>query len=524
MAAVVLAGMIWASGCGDGTTEPTPPPPDPLRPTTATVAPGTAQLTALGATVQLTAQVLDQNGQTMSGTPVSWTSSDTSVATVDASGLVTAAGNGTATITAAAGSVSGTAAVTVSQEVGAVTVTPAADTLVAFGDTVQLSAEAFDANGHWVEGAEFSWESDDDAVATVDASGLVTAAGNGTATITAAAGSVSGTAAVTVSQEVGAVTVTPAADTLVAFGDTVQLSAEAFDTNGHWVEGAEFSWESDDDAVATVDASGLVTAAGNGTATITAAAGSVSGTAAVTVSQEVGAVTVTPAADTLVAFGDTVQLSAEAFDANGHWVEGAEFSWESDDDAVATVDASGLVTAFHAGEAVVTATSSGVSGHADLTVVSPAPDLAFMGVSPRFATVALGDTVTFTFHIRNKGTVASGATTIRAMRSRNSTISTRDTELRSYSLSSVAPSRERAFELTISVDPKSAPGTIYIGMCVDPVPDESDARNNCSEGARLTIAGMSGVRGSADSGPSVRVRAVNPSPSSRSLRLRGNAG
>ena len=519
MAATVLAGTIWASGCGDGATEPIPPRPDPPRPTTATVTPGTVQLTALGATVQLAAQVLDQNGQAMSGTPVSWTSSDASVATVDASGLVTAAGNGTATITAMAGSVSGTAAVTVSQEVGAVTVTPAADTLVALEDTVQFSAEAFDPNGHAVEGAEFAWSSSDTLVATVDTSGLVTAAGNGTATITAMAGSVSGTAAVTVSQEVGAVTVTPAADTLVALEDTVQFSAEAFDPNGHAVEGAEFAWSSSDTLVATVDTSGLVTAAGNGTATITAMAGSVSGTAAVTVSQEVGAVTVTPAADTLVAFGDTVRLSAKAFDPNGHAVEGAEFAWSSSDTLVATVDTSGLVTALDAGEVVVTATSSGVSGHADLTVVSPAPDLAFMGVSPGSATVAPGAAVTFTFHIRNNGTVASGATTIRAMRSPNPIISIRDTELRSYPLSSLAPSRERAFELTISVDPKSAPGTIYIGMCVDPVADESDARNNCSEGARLTIAGASGVRESADSGPS-----VSPAPSSRSLRLRGNAG
>ena len=192
VAAVVLAGMIWASGCGDATTEPTPPPPDPPRPTTVTVTPGTAQLTALGATVQLAAQVLDQNGQAMSGTPVSWTSSDASVATVDASGLTTAAGNGTATITATAGNVSGMATVTVAQEVGAVAVTPNADTLSAFGDTVRLSAEAVDANGHAVAGTEFAWASSDTLVATVDASGLVTAVDVGEAAVTATSSGVTG--------------------------------------------------------------------------------------------------------------------------------------------------------------------------------------------------------------------------------------------------------------------------------------------------------------------------------------------
>ena len=84
---------LWALSCGDGATEP---PPDPPRPTTVTVSPATAELTALDATVQLRAEVLDQYGQVMAGAAVGWSSSDASVATVDASGLVTAAGNGAA--------------------------------------------------------------------------------------------------------------------------------------------------------------------------------------------------------------------------------------------------------------------------------------------------------------------------------------------------------------------------------------------------------------------------------------------
>ena len=134
-----LAGVAWASACGDGATEP--PPPDPPRPTTVTVSPATAELTSLGATRQLTAEVRAQNGQPMAGAAVSWSSSNAAVATVDAQGLVTAAGNGTATITATAGGVSGTATVTVAQTVSAVAVSPATDTLVA-GDTVRLAAEA----------------------------------------------------------------------------------------------------------------------------------------------------------------------------------------------------------------------------------------------------------------------------------------------------------------------------------------------------------------------------------------------
>ena len=269
------AGLAWVAGCGDGATEP--PPPDPPRPTTVAVTPATAELTALGATVQLRAEVRDQNGQVMTGATVTWASGSDAMATVDGSGLVTAAGNGTATITASAGGASGAAVVTVMQSPDSVAVLPAEATIAALGDTLRLAAEAFDANGRAVAGAEFSWESSDDAVATVDGSGLVTAAGNGTVTITASAGGASGAAVVTVMQSPDSVAVLPAEATIAALGDTLRLAAEAFDANGRAVAGAEFSWESSDDAVATVDGSGLVTAAGNGTVTITASAGGASG-------------------------------------------------------------------------------------------------------------------------------------------------------------------------------------------------------------------------------------------------------
>jgi len=78
-----------------------------------TVNPGSASFTALGETARFTAEVRDQNGQPMAGAAVAWASSDASVATVDAGGLVTAEGNGAAAITARAGSASGSASVTV---------------------------------------------------------------------------------------------------------------------------------------------------------------------------------------------------------------------------------------------------------------------------------------------------------------------------------------------------------------------------------------------------------------------------
>ena len=111
-AALAGVALVWACG-GDSPT--VPPTPEPARPATVTVSPATADLTALGATVQLTAEVRDQNARVMAGATVTWSSGDTSVATVDASGLVTGVAEGAATITASAGSASGSAVVTVAQ-------------------------------------------------------------------------------------------------------------------------------------------------------------------------------------------------------------------------------------------------------------------------------------------------------------------------------------------------------------------------------------------------------------------------
>ena len=112
----ICAAAAWASsGCGDGATDP---PAEALRVASVTVTPSAASLTAPDATVQLDARVRDGSGRVMAGVAVIWTSVRPDVATVGASGLVAAAGNGTTTVAATVGAVAGTAAVTVAVESG----------------------------------------------------------------------------------------------------------------------------------------------------------------------------------------------------------------------------------------------------------------------------------------------------------------------------------------------------------------------------------------------------------------------
>ncbi len=223
----------------------------------------------------------------MTGVEIAWSSDSPAVAAVDGDGLVTAVADGAATIAATAGELSASAAVTVETPPVATTLTvsPASARLEAPGQTVRLAAEVRDQNGAPMTGVEIAWSSDSPAVAAVDGDGLVTAVADGAATIAAAAGELSASAAVTVETPPVATTLTvsPASARLEAPGETVQLAAEVRDQNGDRMTGVEIVWSSDSPAVAAVDGDGLVTAVGDGAATVAATAGELSASAAVTV-------------------------------------------------------------------------------------------------------------------------------------------------------------------------------------------------------------------------------------------------
>ena len=193
-----LPAVALGRGCDDGDGSTAPLQPEPVFPTTVTVTPAIDGLTALEATVTLEAEVRDQNANVMAAVTVAWTSSASGVAAVDATGLVTATGPGVAIIMATAGSASGSVAVTVTQAVSSVVVAPPRATITALGDTLRLEPLAFDANGHSVASAQFSWASSDVAIASVDTSGLVTAVAEGTAMITASTGEATGLAKITI--------------------------------------------------------------------------------------------------------------------------------------------------------------------------------------------------------------------------------------------------------------------------------------------------------------------------------------
>jgi len=206
VATVSAAGLVTAVGPGSATLSATS---EGVRGTLAVrvsalavasvrVSPDTARLTTVGATARLTATPLSAAGAPIAGRAVSWTSGAPQVVSVGADGTVTALAPGVAVVFARVDGVVGQAVVLVAQQVvQRVLVSPAA-TSVAAGSSVALTATPVDAGGTPVPGAPVTWSTSDASVAIVSSTGRVTGLRAGTATITAASGAGTGSAAITV--------------------------------------------------------------------------------------------------------------------------------------------------------------------------------------------------------------------------------------------------------------------------------------------------------------------------------------
>lgn len=171
-------------------------------------------------------------------TTYTYSSSDATVASVDASGNITFNKAGECAITVTASGLSGSPSVvvpvlvvgtpTVSLPVVRVAVTPNAPEMFR-GDNTNLTAKAYDGGGNVVSNSTFSWSSQDASVATVDQTGKVTAMKLGKTIITATASGISGQAEVAVLPDT-AVIVTPIMAT-VAAGGTQQFTDTVYTVN-----------------------------------------------------------------------------------------------------------------------------------------------------------------------------------------------------------------------------------------------------------------------------------------------------
>ncbi len=193
---VVLPFLLAAtSACGSsGPVDP----PDPESVASVSVTPDLASI-EVGGQVTYSATARDAAGNTLTGRVIAWSTADTDVATVSASGVVTGVGVGTTTVSATVEGVTGSGTVEVQPvPVASVQITPDSS-LLDVGDTLTLAAATLDANAQPLTGRAVLWTSTDSGVATVDAStGLVTALTAGGTTVIATSEGVSDSAQIVV--------------------------------------------------------------------------------------------------------------------------------------------------------------------------------------------------------------------------------------------------------------------------------------------------------------------------------------
>ena len=302
-----------------------------------------------GGTATLTVASYTPPDTTQTG--ITWSSSNPAVATVS-NGTVTAVGGGTAEITAAStanSAVKKSCTVTVTAPLTGISLSPDPLSIRGLGNTGSFTVTYIPAD---TTQRVLTWSSSNTAVATVS-NGTVTAAGGGTAMITATSavnGGISGTAVVNVVIPVTGITLDKSALSLTK-GATGSLMVTYIPTT---TTQTGVTWSSSNTTVATVSG-GTVTAKALGTAVITAASvADPTKTAACTVNVSVPIAGLSlPAAMTL-GVGNAYLLTP-AYTPSDTTQTGV--TWSSSNTTVATV-LNGMVTAKTAGTAIITATST----------------------------------------------------------------------------------------------------------------------------------------------------------------------
>ena len=346
-----------------------------------------------GETAQLTATV-------QPSAEITWSSSDSSVATVDANGMVAGVSCGTATITAAAGELSATCVVEVvpssnylnvtdidyASEPGYVTYTYEIGLMQDVG-TLQVRYQTFTGVSMppvltLPEGLTSTYSSSYNRFVIKESTGSISAGvyevkakftvtNSSSFKVGLATGSTGcrcqdasynwlQLAVTEATVPATSITLDQTSATLIAKESlSLKASVEPFLTTDSVV------WESSDSSVATVSSTGVVTAVSGGEATITATAGSVSATCKVTVEVIPATDVVISQSKATVTAGQKVKLTASVYPSNTT----DSVVWESSDKSVATVS-NGIVTAVSEGTATITATAGDKIASCEVTVHS----------------------------------------------------------------------------------------------------------------------------------------------------------
>ena len=365
---------------------------------------------SVGQTVQADASVHSISGGTLSGTSLSWTTSNSGVATVSSTGLVNAVSPGTAVIKASAQGHSASANVTVVSAsvapVASVAVSLSVNTATV-GQSVTATATARDAANNVLTGRTVAWNSSNGTIATVNSQGAITPVAAGTVNITATVDGVAGSAPLTVQPQPVASVTASVGIASVEPGAKTTATALVRDAGGNVLTGRAVTWSSSDITIATITATGAITGVSQGTATVTATSEGISGSVAVTVRARVVAVAVSLPNNPISA-NKTTSAAAVVRDSAGNTLTDRTVTWTTGNPAIASVSPTGVVTGIGPGTTIVTGTADGVPGSATLNVQSSAGSVT---VALGTGSLRVGQTTSAVASVRDaSGALVAGRT------------------------------------------------------------------------------------------------------------------
>ena len=360
----------------------------------------------------LTGTYSDNTTQTI--TNATWSSSDSTLASVDPNtGIVTGVANSNnnpVTITANYGGMTNTTTVYVTSAVAeSLQLTPASAS-IASGTTLQYTVNQVYSDGSIQPvTAGLSWLSSSASVAGINSTGLATGLTPGQTTITVAYGSMTATASLAVTAAtLSNIVVTPVT-TVVGINGNVQFTATGvFTDNSTQDLTSQVVWSSSNASYALISAGGLASGLSAGTTTITAAYGSVSGSATLTVTTAtLVSIAITPS-NPIVPPHARVQLTATGTFSDGSQLVLSGVSWHTTSARYAMVNGSGVLRTKKATNQPVTvyAKLSGITGQTTVTITSMT--IQSLALNPPTPTIAVGTTQPFSLI----GTFSDGVTTV----------------------------------------------------------------------------------------------------------------
>ena len=337
-----------------------------------------ARSVGAGASQRFSAVGTFSDGSTQTLASVLWSSSSAAIAAVSGdatnAGVAASAAQGTTTIAASAGGVSGSATLTVTTPtLVLITVSPQG-AILPLGATQQFAATGVYTDGSTQDlTASATWSSSATVVAVINSGGVAAGLFQGTANIQASVGSLSASTTMSVgAPALVSIAVSPATAT-IALGTSQQYQATGTYSDGSTqaIAPSLVAWSSGTPAVAAVNSSGFATTLSQGTATLTGAFESFSTAVSLTVAPpSLVSISVIPNAAS-IAVGATQQLNV-----TGNFTDGStqnftsNTAWASSNPGVIGVSSAGLATAVATGNATITATAQSMNGTAALVVTT----------------------------------------------------------------------------------------------------------------------------------------------------------